>query len=186
MNLEKTEIATKYAQAFLNLYGNSISLETITKLRSLITFLKNHKDYFLLFDTPLFSESLKKTSLRYVMEKYGLAHLFDHLIDLLIQQARSSFLSVIIEQLIHVYKVRNNIAEFVIKSSYTLTQDQYQELINFIQQQVKKQLITSAMVDKQLIAGIRLESDTLLWEYSIAKQLNSIKKAFNLEDAYGH
>ena len=73
---------------------------------------------------------------------------------------------------------RNKIARVKISSSHDITQQDLDAIERFLVNQTGLSIIYTYAIDKKLIAGIRLQSNTLLWECSINKQLTQIKLAY--------
>ncbi len=186
MNIERIEIAQKYAQAFLNLFGDSLTSEVLINLKRLQIDIKKQHAYLILLSVPLITQAKKQKLLWDLFAYYHMPQSFDRLIAVLIEHRCIELLAEVLEQIVIEYKMRHAIEDFVITSSDTLNSDQLQQVIAFIQNNVHKTIMTHVNIDKKLIAGLRLQSDTLLWEYSISKHCKIIEKSFGSKDAYGY
>ncbi len=67
--------------------------------------------------------------------------------------------------------------ECVVATTQELANSEREALNVFFGQQTKHDMRAQYVIDKTLIAGIALRSDTYAWEYSIKKQLHSIKQS---------
>jgi len=72
---------------------------------------------------------------------------------------------------------------FNITSSHHLDISDLEIIEKFLAFKTGKKIISHHNLNKKLIAGIRLESNTLLWEYSIYKQCETLRKQFNVQEA---
>ena len=110
---------------------------------------------------------------------YASNNLKNNIIDLLkilIHAKRGSLFTICLK---HIWLLAQNNLSFIsfnIKSSHKLTQEQIDSLKTFLTEKTGKKIIYQTHVDKKLITGIRLQSDELLWEQSIKKQLRSLNQ----------
>jgi F0F1-type ATP synthase delta subunit len=73
------------------------------------------------------------------------------------------------------FKERAGIHDFVIKSAVALSQQEKDQIEKFLARKTGQDNIYTYHVDTRLIAGVRLRSQTLLWEHSIAQQLRQLE-----------
>lgn len=109
-----------------------------------------------------------------------LAPLFKPLGMVLLAHHRLELLPDIMQQLIYLYEKNHNIMVFTVESSDPLTPTARAVLERFLTKKTRKTVVTTHSITKKLIAGIRIYSKTLLWEYSIAQQLRQIRNMTRL------
>lgn len=168
-------VSKKYAQAFLNIIGDRLSLEYFTKLSAAQQFFAHHHKQLFFLTMPIVDDDTKVAYLEKVFTRFGLDDYLKKLAALLVRHKRAFLMPRVLKQLCRLYKKRNNIAQFSISSSHALGQDELKTVQQFLVRKTGQTILYEYMIDKRLIAGIRLQSDTLLWDYSIRKQLEQIK-----------
>lgn len=167
-------IATRYAQAFLNLF--SLTDSDLENMEQAIDFLKQHPEIFTFLKIPLLDPQIKRDALEEsVIEKFELPKSFEKMVEVLIAKKRSELLLLVLEQIRTLYQEQHDIQMFQISSSSELTDTQKKVLEDYLSDATHATIETAYDVDTHLIAGIRMQSDELQWEYSIAKQLKKIR-----------
>lgn len=172
-------IAKKYAQAFINIYGNALDTQMIEALEKFTSFIKSrHRVLFYMHLAFIPQETIKKT-VHTLLSSYNLTMPITALVDLLIEQKRIYLLPAVITRIISLYKESHNSMDFIIASSHELSSEQLDELRAFLEQKTAKKINYKTVIDKRLIAGIKMYSDTFYWEHSIRKQLNGLSTLKN-------
>jgi len=174
-------ISRKYAQAFLNIYIEKISLENFKSIKKLSEFLNNHKKIMFYFDIPNINNENKTYILNEILKNFNLLEVLKSLIELLLKHKRLYLIYEVLNQIIYLYKQRKNIMIFRIASSHPLDKYELQVVEKFLSHSTGKKIISEYSLDKNLVAGIKLLSGTMLWEYSISKQCKTLHQQFNLQ-----
>lgn len=167
-------IAKRYARAFLNVFY--LSSADIQKLNNAINFLQQHPEIATFLKIPLLDPHIKLEALKEsVIKKFDLPASFDLIVELLIHKKRSELLLHVLEQIEKDYQDQQNIKLFTISTSTELVDEQKKVLEQYLISNTDATIDAHYTIDKKLIAGIRMQSDELQWEYSIAKQLKKIR-----------
>lgn len=167
-------IARRYAQAFLNVFAMT-DLE-IKKLQNAIEFLKQNPEIGVFLKIPLLDPQIKRDALKQsIVEKFDLPKSFELIVEALVRKKRSELLLLVLEQIRNSYQEQHNIQLFTISSSSALTDEQKKILEQYLVDATGATITTHFTIDKKLIAGIRMGSDELQWEHSIAQQLKKIR-----------
>ncbi|MBD3231849.1 hypothetical protein GF322_04270 [Candidatus Dependentiae bacterium] len=177
MQVTKNIIAKKYAVAFLNLFFDQITEVYINRLFRLKDFLKKNKLFYIYLRIPTISYLVKQKALNRLAQYFEFNKPLKRLMFLLLDQGRIDILDKVIEKIIIVYRQKKNIEMFKIFSSHEIAELEKKHVIKFIKHIAKGDIITKFMIDKKLIAGLRIQSNTFLWERSIAKQLRDVKRS---------
>ena len=74
--------------------------------------------------------------------------------------------------------LEKNVAAFTITSAQELTQNQRTEVEQFLTQGTSKEVIPTYKLNKDLIAGLRMQSNAHLWEHSLKKYLRTLIRTF--------
>ena len=170
-------VAKKYALAFLNTLKQDLSSDTLQQLDLFATFLKRQKTVLAHLALPSLSNATKQILVQKITTHFGLSDLITRLIFLLMEKRYIHLLDVTIKQIIKQYQKRHAIAPFLISTSHPLQEDEKQRIIDFIVKIMPHNKIQPTFsVLPELISGIRIQNDTLLWERSINKLLQRIQQ----------
>jgi ATP synthase F1 delta subunit len=176
MNLLENILAKKYAVAFLNLTIDSISQDDYYNLKTAAEYCKKNYTFFFLLNTPTIPITTKKTTLVTLLQQLNIPQSLQSLVELILKHQRVFLLPAIFEQLVRVYEQRKKIVPFTFYSSHTLDKNQCEILRTFLTKKTNCHITYKQSQSKKLIAGIRMQSDFFLWEYSVAKQLRALRK----------
>lgn len=172
-------IARKYAQAFLNIFKEEISFEDFNAIENLETFFRMHKKAIFFLSIPNITSEEKVKHLDELLKNFNL-DILKPLVRLLIDQKRIFLIDDVLAQIIILYKILKNIMLFNIMTPHQLDKSDIQIIKKFLADKTGKIITSKVLLDKKLIAGLRLQSDTLLWEYSIHKQCERLRQKFNM------
>lgn len=167
-------LARKYAQAFLNCFVTQIDQDGFDSLCELESFFRMNKKVIYFLSLASIDMQTKEKFMHKFFKQFGVEQWCDQLVHTLLINKRGQLLYLVLKQIIILYRVYHNIALFHIVSSHALSEEDIAIVQQFLAQVSSCDIIYEYTVDKRLIAGIRLQSDTLLWEYSIDKQLGLI------------
>lgn len=180
MILNKYILSKKYARAFINVYGSIVKNENLEKLNKFKQFLENHKTA--LFYTQLISandaNNIIKKEYSDLINKFNLDKCFEKLIYLLISQKRIFLLPDVIQSIKKIIKEKLLIEEFTYVTTTELSDSQIQSITEFLSNRLNKNIIYKTKIDKKLIAGIKLYSDNVGFEKSIAQKLEALNKIY--------
>ena len=162
-------LARKYAQALINhkeWYNQDILW--IDRLNGLAYFMAEQRHHFWYG-----SEALYRT----VLETFGFAYAdFDAVLQLLRDHQRLPLFFEIVEQITLLYRKHHTYELCTVRSSHALTEQQKNFLIEQLEKRVGKKLQYQSEVDSRLIAGIRVQGESFVWEHSIAQQLRLLEQ----------
>jgi F-type H+-transporting ATPase subunit delta len=175
MDIKEEIVVKKYAQAFLNsFYTESTQIYPI--LTDLNGFLRSHAQFNFIARLPVTFAPLKIGVLKRLLSPYNLPAPVYKLIQLLIEDQRLFLLPSILDQLAQLYRIKNNIVLVTASSPQALSTKQIEQIITFLYQKKRTEIAIQTKIDPALIAGLRLQSDSFLWEHSIAQQLKRIER----------
>ncbi|MBN2267619.1 MAG: F0F1 ATP synthase subunit delta [Candidatus Babeliaceae bacterium] len=101
---------------------------------------------------------------------------FDILGDLLQRDGRLWLFPDIVAAFSALYQQRCNVLWCTVRISHELTVEQHAELGRFLEKIAGKKVFFTVKRDPSLIAGIRVEGETVLWECSIAQRLRALQR----------
>ncbi len=177
IGISQSPIARKYAQAYLHVFGQQHTFQDFCSLWRASQFLSEHHSLLFYLSLPMIKDEDKKRFIDLFFEKF---HLFDSLKQLfyLLLKNKHIFLTIdVLQDIYSLYKMDHKISELKIMSSSDLSEEKIREIKDFFMQKTGlEHIVIRYSVNPALIAGLRLQSETYLWEYSIAKQLQKLKQ----------
>lgn len=180
MNEQTNILVSKYAQALLNTLKKTLSYDNARSCLSLAQTLK--KDTQILFFLPLgiIDIATKKKVLTKLIAQHNALQELQNLFLLMIQHQRAKLIPHVLIYLFKNYLKMNNIEPMTISSSHKLTDNELQIVLKKLEQLTQKNILPTAQhIDKNLIAGIRAQSNETLWEKSIAQQIRALEHTIN-------
>jgi F-type H+-transporting ATPase subunit delta len=175
MTPSRTDISKKYALAFIHVFKQDLDGSILDKLKAAYEFLsKNTNMLFLLSSYDTTPEEKQKIATTFV-DFFSFPQSMHKLIDLLLQKKHICLLADILRDAYCCYKKENNIEDLEIRSSSILSEDDQKILGQFFINLSDKKYRINIEQDADLIAGIRMQSDTLLWEHSVAKKMKKLR-----------
>lgn len=176
MYVNNVQVASKYASAFLNLFINKIDEKSFLNIVTAFEFIQANSNFISFFSLPSLKVSDKNEFIEKFLIKFDLILDFQKLMDILIKQNRLFLLKDILREIILLYQYKTEIFLFDISSAHSLDAVQLKEIKYFIERKTRKKVIESYKIDKSLIAGLKIKSHGLLWQYSINNKLQKIKQ----------
>lgn len=174
--IKRHSLAKKYALAFMNTTPNSFNKKWVESAITLDRFFKKQKALFLLLHAPTISASLKLKALNNLFDKLMIDDKIRILVRMLLEHQRLYLLRHVMHHIIDEQRMRNNIVLFTISSSRLLTSQEQEYIIEFLAAQTNAHVSADFIVNPELIAGVRAQSSTFLWERSISHYLQHIKQ----------
>ena len=171
MNHKGRLLARKYSKAFLNVYQDSITHEELEKLKKAQYFLATNKDFYIALRMPSICSKAKEQALNILADSFNLCAPLRKLMHVVLEHGQIENLNHILLAVYDEYERRKQIIHFMIKSSHQLSNDQQNALKLFMERLSPNYIHLQFCIDPSLIVGVRIESNSLLWERSIRKTL---------------
>jgi ATP synthase F1 delta subunit len=169
-------LAKKYARAFVNLFAKQLTPDVIENIEHFVLFMQQRKRTLFYLQLAVLANSIKKEALLKVLAQFGLHTVFEQLVTVLLEQRRLFLLVDVSDFIRQIYKEQHNIIDFNVMSSHDLSQEQKQALAQFLLENTTKKGSFSYCIDPQLIAGVRVISESYQWEHSVRKQLRALSR----------
>ncbi|MCF7799747.1 ATP synthase F1 subunit delta [Candidatus Babeliales bacterium] len=176
MQVEASIIAKRYATAFLNLYINELTENDVLTISKLANFLMENRQFYVYLSIPSISYLIKQKALNRVAQELNLNKSLKKLMFVVLDHGRIDILDKILKQIDSCYKIIKNIEMFTVTSSHEITESEKNKILEFIKKETKATVEAKFLIDKNLICGFRIKSYKFLWERSISKQLQDVKK----------
>lgn len=176
MDMQAKKIARNYAKAFLNYTDEAFSASHCQLLVKAVQELDNDGDCSALLKIPIIPNKIKRQELLHWYTLLALPGPIEKLLDVLIQHQRLFLFPLIMQELCNEYYERNNIVACSIRATVALSKEQVDIIHRFLEHKTGKTIQARVIEDKELIAGIRMQSNFFLWEYSLRQRLRALAK----------
>lgn len=181
MIISGVSIAKKYATAYLNIHENELTESDVKAIFAACTFFKAHHNFMHLLCVISFDKEKMVQVCKKMVHDLGLPTSLNRLMLLLVNHKHICYLKEVLQDIYCLYKLRKNVLELEIKTASHLDAYAAQAFETFFAQKSGKKIESKVSVDRSLIAGVRLQSDFFLWEYSIASRLRSLRHKLIIE-----
>jgi len=177
--MQNPRLAGRYAKSLMDIAIEQGKLDTMYQdMLSLEQMLENSSELVTMLKSPVVNGDLKFKVMKALLES-GVDTVTMSFIKLIITKGREFFLPEIVTSFIHSYKHYNKINEVLLTTAEPLDEGMKTALLTKIQQQFQGMTIDlTTKVDKDLIGGFLLEANNTLFDASILRDLNDIKKQF--------
>lgn len=177
MNTDKSEkvIAKKYAQALLNINAVNMNYDNIKHIEKIGLLIKQDPSWDLFLKVFMIENSVRKEDLFSRIKQLGFPEYMYRLIMLLIDTKRLFLLSEICHFVGIYFRKKNTIVEYHITSCLPLSTTDKERINDFLTAHTQGSIEATYALDQTLIAGVRMQSKTHIWEKSIAQQLRDVQ-----------
>ncbi len=172
-------LAAKYARAFQHVYATRLTSNDIDAMQKTIALLAHKKDALSYLKIIPGSLTSIVDALKNFLAVQNLSVL-NGMVDLLASHKRLALLVDIMKALCELYNDEHNKIVFTIISAEELTQKHKKDIHSFLEHHFHKNVTLNYRIDKKLIAGIRIESQDFLWEYSVEAHLRNIGQSLGV------
>lgn len=176
LTLNDKLIAKRYAQAFMRINESLLSQSDYQGFIKAHEFIKNKPHVLLVLEFSLLDSTQKETFVDLLQTKFSLPQSIRPLLLLLIKQNRVAYIVEVLHQIIHQYQKLHSIIPFVITTSHEILPEQKESIKAFLTKKTHALIECCWKIDSSIIGGIRAQSENLLWECSLSKQLRIIEK----------
>ncbi|HTM06020.1 MAG TPA: F0F1 ATP synthase subunit delta [Patescibacteria group bacterium] len=165
-----------YAQSFVNVFSTNITIDEYRAMQMAHdALIKNHRLLSLLQVSFLNHQELKKKCLAQIIHQFRLPQSLYTLGLLLISCERMYLFPFILKKITLLYEKEMNIMEMRISYSHNISEETQKQCILLLRSLIHSDIKPVFLIDTSLIAGVRAQSKTVLWEHSVKKMLKSIK-----------
>ena len=170
-HIHEQMVARKYARAFLKVFSAQIKKDDFARLESISAILERKKGLVLFLRLGIIPPAIKAETVIQLLHENHLFFPWDILIHALLKHKRIVILTLVFAYIKRFYFEMIDTLIWHVSSSVPLDLESQKTIEEFLIAKTNKKSECSYHIDKKLIAGVRMQTDTLLWEYSIAKKL---------------
>ena len=177
--MQNPRLASRYAKSLMDLALEQNKLDAIyNDMLGLKSVFKQSRDLVMLMKSPIVKADKKHIVVKEIIHGKVDA-MTEGFINLIVSKGRESFLQEIVEGFITQYKVYNKINDVKLTTAEPLDENMTAILKSKIAAQFKDMTIElSTHVNPTLLGGFVLEANNNLFDASIIRDLNDIKKQF--------
>ncbi len=177
MNALRETLAKRYAKTLYKINKYSVPPELIEQLRVLAVFFSDHKAQLLTLCSGNIAKQQAQDFAHTIIKKCGVAESLQPLMANLIQEHRTQLFEPIAQQLEEIHARSINCLTCNVYTSHPLQDEQKNTIMHFIKQEIKATTVVVTFFEKrELISGIRIVCDGLMWERSVKKTLLLVKQ----------
>lgn len=174
--MSEIRIAARYAKSLMELAIDQDLLAQVNlDMRSLQAVMQQSPDLVSMLKNPIIKSDKKTLVLRELFSK-GFNKLTQSFIETVVDKRREMFLPIITQEFAKQYNQRNGVSAATVTSATPLTEGMQASVKEFIEKETNARVDLKTLVNPDIIGGlvIRIEDD--LYDSSIAKKLNVLKK----------
>lgn len=176
MKYSQSIFTKPYAKAYLNTFSSALTSIDIDHMKKAVYFFKAHHNFMSLVNVLVCDSDQNHTIVKELFECFSLPDHLKSLLAILKEHKKLILFPQVLQDICCLYGIRNNILELTIFCASTVTEQEIEKFKEFFVKQANKNVITNVQIDPTLIAGVRMQSDFYMWEYSIASRLKKLRQ----------
>ncbi len=170
-------LAKKYATAFMDVAQDLFDEHDLKRVDELQKFLHDNRKILFFFNFSLIDQEVINAVLDKMFKNFKTESLFKKLMQLILHERRALLMPEVLYYVAALYREKNNIISFDVESAQELSEEEKKTVEQFLADSTKKNISPKYKIDSTLIAGMRAQSETLLWEHSIKNQLMMMRRS---------
>ncbi|OGB86093.1 ATP synthase F1 subunit delta [candidate division TM6 bacterium RIFCSPHIGHO2_12_FULL_38_8] len=181
MRYSQSLIAKQYAKAYFQEFGKQLTLDDVEHIKVVLNFFRRHHNFMSLVSLLLEPNKSSNVVIEELFEHFSLPIRLKKLIGILILHKRLIIFAQVLQDICCLYFLANNILEVTITSVEPLENHEREQFENFFKKLSGKSIKSNLIVDRSLIAGVRMQSDLFLWQYCITQRLQNLSQKMLIE-----
>jgi F-type H+-transporting ATPase subunit delta len=182
--MQNPRLAARYAKSLIDIAVEQSKLDVMyDDMKGLQQVCESSAEFVQLMKSPIVKGGQKTAVVKAIIGG-KIDNVTESFINLIISKGREFFLPEIIVAFISQYKERNQITDVLLTTAESLDEATHADLVVKIASQLNgKKIDLKTKIDTSLIGGFMLEANNNLFDASILRDLNDIKKQF-LQNLY--
>ncbi|RAJ04157.1 F-type H+-transporting ATPase subunit delta [Chitinophaga skermanii] len=177
--MQNPRLASRYAKSLIDLATEKNELEAVQQDMTLLTAIaKSNPDVVALLKSPIIKADKKVKILGAILDG-KITAITSAFIRLLTIKGRESFLAEIASEYTKQYNVIKNIATVKVTTAIQLDDAILSTIKQKVEAAANRQVVIETSVKPELIGGFVLETGDKLFDASILRDLNDIRKQFS-------
>ncbi len=170
-------VQTRYAEALFNLIRDKNKLDLVSKEVAFTKqVLEEQEELIKVLNHPQVNEEAKVNLVKGIFAD-KISQEVIGLMVLTIRKNREAMLNKIFDEFLKLVKKHNNIATAVITSAISLSDEHIQKIYAKLKQELNKEVEIKTNIDKNVIAGLKIQVDNTIFDRTINNKVEELKKA---------
>lgn len=174
-------VASRYAKSLHDIAVERNELEDVYKdIKDFAVLVEENRDFELLLKSPIIRPDKKQAIFKALFEN-KLQQVTYEFFKIVIRKGREAFLSAICEEFVDMYNVDHHISKVRLTTAATLDEESVQALLDKLKStgEIEENIDLEHVIDESLIGGYVVEFNHKLYDASVARQLELMKKTFS-------
>ena len=173
-------IASRYAKCLVDIASEKKQLDVVAgDIKNLLEVMAQSAELPSFLDSPLIAKKQKKETLRAIFK--GFSDITLSVFDLMTDKSRENLLGEMGQSFMTIYNKANAITLAEVTSAIALDNDTLTEIDKFVKKHSGcKEVKIEQKIDTALVGGLTIMFDGMIYDSSIAGQINKMKKELNL------
>lgn len=181
MRYSQSLVAKQYAKAYLREYGKQLTVQDTDHMKSAIRFFRHHHNFMSLVNLMVNSDNSDHILIKELFEQFSLPLTLKKLVKVLVRHKQLIVFAQVLQDICCLYQQQNNVLDVTVYTAMPFQEGELEKFEMFFTKLSGKSIISKVVIDESLIAGVRMQSDFFLWEYSIALRLRSLRQKLLIE-----
>lgn len=178
--MRQTRISKRYAKALFDMAIEMKMLDQTTKdMELVISVCRENKDFRLLLQSPIINSKRKTAIIKALFEKH-LQKISLHFLLIITNKRREAYLESIAKEFINLFKEYKNITTTFLKTAVKIDDDIRKKILDIMKQQTGGEIELIEEIKKELLGGFVLNYGDKKYDASIQKQIEDLKKEFEI------
>lgn len=166
-----------YAKALFGIAKERSLIEEVNNDMSFLCALfKKNPDFVKFLSSPMITQE-KKDQLLEKCLKANVQNCTFAFLNVLLKRHAIQHFERITQEYQHIYNESHNILEGRIFTSFAIDEEKLHRIEAVFSEKYKKQVVLKNLIDKRVIAGMKVYIDDTLYDYSIDSKLNQVRDA---------
>ena len=175
--ISKSKIAVTYALA---LFEAASEKKAVAKVYDDVKKLQAEMDHdaalVKYFANPLWNREAKKDALAAVAKKMKLSAESLNCLDIVVDNERWNVIREILQEFVHLYHQKNNIAEVEVQSAVELSTTQAKKLESVLENLLKQKVLVSYLVKPEVLGGLKVKYGSKMIDDTLLGKLNRMEQ----------
>ncbi len=171
-------VAKRYSNALFEIAKEENKVDVLLEeVQSIISILDDNKEFMSVINHPHITSEDKGRLLKETFESKVDSNIIG-LFQVVLSKNREEEILSILENFVELAREYQNITTAVITTAVTLSASQIEKIVDSISKSLNKKVEYETVVDKNLIGGLKIAVDGKVFENSVRKTFEDLKKDF--------
>lgn len=170
-------ISIRYARALMGLATEDNQVDAFGKqLKKFLDCCRVYPDLLITLSAKGLNLLNRENIINDLAEKFDFHTHVKNFLKILLDKGRIDLIATIYEEYVEMANQALNRCPMTITSAVDLPGEQYGDLVEYFSQQNQKEMILNKEIDPEVLGGLRVRIGDVIYDYTLRKQLNELKK----------